>query len=353
MESDPAIIAHCVTYESGAAVVDAVDSILSQLEVPGLRVEVTDNCSVHSPIAALRARFGARVGLYQNPQNMGFCAAHNQAAQRVLASGAKYLLLFNPDLRLEAGALNLMLAALSRDSSWGMATPLIFRADEALKPLSPALIDAAGMKMTCALRHLDRGSGQLDQPRYHEAREVFGGTGACLLLKRECIEDLIIECGAHDEALFEIYPQLSQTRETRAALFDEAFFAYREDADLAWRAQLLGWRTCFVPDAIAYHTRRVVPERRADLPAEINRLSVRNRFLMQFNNLSWDVGLKSLLGGAVFWNLVVLLGVLLRERTSLRALSQAIRLFPRACQRRKVVQAKARARGVDIAKWFE
>ena len=49
--------------------------------------------------------------------------------------------------------------------------------------------------------------------------------------------------------------------------FDEPFFAYREDADVAWRAQLLGWDCLYVPAAVAEHVRRVVPERRGSLPA--------------------------------------------------------------------------------------
>ena len=52
--------------------------------------------------------------------------------------------------------------------------------------------------------------------------------------------------------------------------FDNDFFAYREDADLAWRAQLYGWRCLYTPKAIAYHVRHVLPEKRSALPALIN-----------------------------------------------------------------------------------
>jgi len=36
-------------------------------------------------------------------------------------------------------------------------------------------------------------------------------------------------------------------------LFDEDFFAYYEDVDLSFRAQLAGWKVAFVPDAVVYH----------------------------------------------------------------------------------------------------
>ena len=50
--------------------------------------------------------------------------------------------------------------------------------------------------------------------------------------------------------------------------FDPDFFAYREDADVAWRAQLLGWRCLYVPGAVGYHVRTVVPGNRRDVPGD-------------------------------------------------------------------------------------
>ena len=63
--------------------------------------------------------------------------------------------------------------------------------------------------------------------------------------------------------------------------FDEDFFAYREDADVAWRAQLMGWSCLYTPQVVALHARWVTPERFKQLPDEINRHSIRNRFLMR------------------------------------------------------------------------
>src|SRR5207244_1165265 len=71
--------------------------------------------------------------------------------------------------------------------------------------------------------------------------------------------------------------------------FDEDFFAYREDADLAWRCRLLGWNSIYVPAAVAQHRRRVTPERRRELPKEINYHSVKNRFLLRLNNMTGNL----------------------------------------------------------------
>ena len=49
--------------------------------------------------------------------------------------------------------------------------------------------------------------------------------------------------------------------------FDPDFFVYREDADVAWRAQLLGWSCIYTPHARGYHVRKVLPGNRRALPA--------------------------------------------------------------------------------------
>jgi len=71
--------------------------------------------------------------------------------------------------------------------------------------------------------------------------------------------------------------------------FDPDFFVYREDADVAWRAQLMGWRCLYTPHARGYHVRSVLPGNRRALPGIINMHSVKNRFLMRIKNMTGDL----------------------------------------------------------------
>jgi hypothetical protein len=68
--------------------------------------------------------------------------------------------------------------------------------------------------------------------------------------------------------------------------FDSDFFTYREDADVAWRAQLLGWKCLYDPTACGYHVRKLRPGMRRQLAPEINMHSVKNRFLMRIKNIT-------------------------------------------------------------------
>ena len=74
-------------------------------------------------------------------------------------------------------------------------------------------------------RHFDRGAGEVDRGQYDTPGVVFGVSGAAGCYRRAMLDDVAIA----------------------GEVFDEDFFAYREDADLAWRAQLLGWDALYVP----------------------------------------------------------------------------------------------------------
>jgi len=191
------------------------------------------------------------------------------------------------------------------------------------------VIDSTGIVMLPSQRHLDRGADREDTGQYARAEEVFGASGAAAVYRRAMLEDTRVG----------------------AEYFDEDFFAYREDADLAWRAQLLGWSCLYVPDAVARHGRRVTPERRAGLPAAINYYSVRNRFLLRLKNQTAGHALRFLVP-AVSRDLQVIGYVLLREHSSLGALRDVIRLWPRTWAKRRAIMAKRRRPTREMIAWF-
>jgi len=350
---------HVLTFNSAPTVVTTLQSVLAQegfTHGTNLTLEYTDNASTNGVASIVEAKFAHQIRIVRNQENLGFCGAHNQAVRRFLSSAAEYFLVLNPDARLEKESLSRLVQALESSPSAGMASPLLLRGDAELNLLQPLLVDAAGMRMTPELRHLDRGAGQALDTALQQKGFVFGGSGACLLFRRSCVEALLLDGGEREADVDRLYPQLTRGRSERALLFDEGFFAYREDADLAWRAQLLGWGTLYVPEARVVHERRVVPERRASLPPELNRLGVRNRFLLQLNNLTAEVAAVTFLQGLLLRNLLVILGVLLRERTSLSAFRDIAVLYRRTRARRRELQRRRDAGGArpraSIAPWF-
>src|SRR5258708_19124085 len=128
--------------------------------------------------------------------------------------------------------------------------------------------------------------------------------------------------------------------------FDSDFFVYREDADVAWRAQLMGWSCIYAPLARGYHVRNVLPGNRRALPPEINMHSVKNRFLMRIKNISGDLYRKNWFSITVR-DLAVVGWCLLREHSSLKAFWFLAKNWKRVMAKRKIIQERRQAKTED------
>jgi GT2 family glycosyltransferase len=176
---------------------------------------------------------------------------------------------------------------------------------------------------------LDRGSQEIDNGHYLSNEYVFGATAAAALYRREMIDDISVN----------------------GEFFDPDFFVYREDADVAWRAQLFGWRCIYTPHARGYHVRNVLPGNRRALPAAINMHSVKNRFLMRLKNITGDVYKRNWLS-ITARDMVVLGCCLLREHSSLKAFWYVARNWRRVLAKRKAIMKRRRVSDEYIASWF-
>ena len=300
-----------------------------------------DNASDDDSIAIVRsASPSARQIL--NETNRGFSAAVNQGVR--LACG-EFVFLLNPDAFLEPEYVERLAAALDNaGESFGMATGKLLQADT-------GMIDSMGIRMTRSGRHFDVGQGVWESgvgsreserlgrdpgsisdpphPTPHTRHEVFGVSGAAALYRMSFIRDVTIG----------------------GEFLDEDFFAFREDADVAWRGQLFGWRAIYVPDAVGHHVRTVTPEKRGALSAVINMHGVKNRFLLRLKN----EGIYLALRNAPFElgrDLVVIIAALTIERSSLPALSWLWKNRRRIMEKRRAIQSRRRISDRQLAGWF-
>lgn len=307
-----------VTWNSAGQIEACLESCRRQTHTP-LDLLVVDNASTDETrdILARLTKPDERILL---DRNVGFAAAHNLAIRRTRGDG--YLCL-NPDVVLAPSFVSVLAGALQGDERLGSATGKLVSASD------PRVIDSTGICMHPSQRHLDRGQGERDEGQYDRSALVFGCSGAAGFYRRRMLEDVAVD----------------------GEVFDEDFFAYREDADLAWRAQLLGWRCAYVPGAVARHRRRVTPERRGLLPGAINRMSVRNRFFLRMKNQTWSQAIRFAVPG--LWRDAQVIGyVLLRERSSLPALAEVVRTAPRMWRKRRAIMTRRRARIADLNRWF-
>ncbi len=271
--------------------------------------------------------FRGRVRVIRNRFNAGFAAAQNQA---IAATQSQWVLTLNPDTRLEPDFLAELLEAAQAGERVGtVCGKLRVLNPDLTRPAEP-VVDSTGIVFTEELRHFDRGWGEPDRGQFDRTEYVFGSTGAAALYRRSMIHDIA----------------------TSSGFFDPDFFAYREDADVAWRAQLLGWRCLYTPTAVGYHVRRVRPGPRNQIPAPINMHSVKNRFLMRVKNLTGPVW-RQCAWPMLRRDAMVLGGCLVSEPGSLPAFWHLLRSLPRAVRQRREIMARAAVAGeFDVANWF-
>jgi GT2 family glycosyltransferase len=155
--------------------------------------------------------------------------------------------------------------------------------------------------------------------------EVFGADGAAALYRREALFD-----GA-----------------VGAEVFDPDLERWAADADVAWRARVMGWTAVYAPDAVVHHVRTYSPSTRATMSAPDRRMQFRNRYLMMVKNDSWRE-LRRDLHRIALYEVLALGHALLRERDLLPAYADAWRRLPAARARRRHVQARRRAERVPL-----
>jgi GT2 family glycosyltransferase len=323
-----------VTWNSAPFLRRCLAALAAQTH-PKIELIHVDNASADDSVAIVRESAQAKHII--NDANRGFSAAVNQA---VRVANGEFVLLLNPDAYLEPDYVSSLVAALSEERV-GMATGKLLQADT-------KLVDSKGIRMTRSGRHFDIGQGSREsgvgsrnprstpsdsdlRPPTPDRRhpEVFGVSGAAAIYRMSFIRDVTVG----------------------GEFLDEDFFAFREDADVAWRGRLFGWRAIYVPEAVAHHVRTVTPEKRRSLSSIINMHGVKNRFLLRLKN----EGLYLAIRNAPFElmrDLIVIIATLTIERSSLPALTWLWKNRRRIMEKRRAIQSRRRVSDRDLAGWF-
>jgi GT2 family glycosyltransferase len=197
-----------------------LEQMLPSLESQTFRSFVTvvvDDCSSDDSLEFLREHSPA-VRVVALEDRGGVTAAMNAC---LAAADTELVGLFNNDMELDPECLGELVADLDRHPRIGSVTPKM------LDFVDRTVFDGAGDLLNWRGGGHRRGHGTPDAGQYDRAEEVFGPCGGAALYRRTAL-DLVGD-------------------------FDEAYFAYYEDIDWAFRAQLVGVRCRYVPAAVLYH----------------------------------------------------------------------------------------------------
>ncbi len=344
------ISVHIVSWNSARFLGDAVDSLRAQT-FKDFTLTLVDNASTDGSVDVVRERFPEATVL-RNFKNLGFSHGHNQAIElarnrweaddaRGRSSVDRYVLVMNPDVILTPNFLENLVKGIDGRFEVGSACGRLLRVRRGVdEPEFTDIVDSAGLVLRKNRGAVDRGAGEHDGPPYDVPSEVFGVSGALALVRAEAVERL---------------------REIDGQVFDEDFFAYKEDVDLAWRLRLLGWKASYVNAAVAYHYRGTGGDEKAGFwerftrrrrrSALVNRLSTRNQLLLTAKN---DDAVNRLLHLPWICPHVIgtFLSTLLLTPRALGAYAEAVALLPKMWKKRRAVFRMRKVSAKEIRAWF-
>jgi GT2 family glycosyltransferase len=275
----------------------SLDSVLNLHEVradPGFaRIIVSDNGSEDGSREFVRSRYAGHVEVLANDANLGFAAACNRA---FAATDSPYVFLLNPDAELRDGALAAIVAFLEAHPQCGIAGSRIYNTDGSVQESCGEFDTWLGAFLRSSawgewpfLRRYANGAG-LRAWNYAGERRVDIAIGAALALRRA----MLVEIGT----------------------FDERFFLYHEEVDLAKRAAVAGWETWYVPASEAVH--EGMGSARGLYNVESRKQRSRRAYWLKHHGPLWYAALvAALVGRYVLYGAIV--GALgLAARTALR-----------------------------------
>jgi GT2 family glycosyltransferase len=180
---------------------------------------VVDNGSVDDSVKLIEKKF-PKVRLIKLPKNTGFDGGVNAGIRPALQEGYDAIAIFNNDAVADKQWLKHLVKALEADKKRGIVSCKQLYTDG-------KHIDSTGDFYSVWGMPFPRGRNQADSGQYDEPEELFSAPAAATLYRAKLFREI--------------------------GMFDEKFFAYFEDVDISFRAQLAGWKIWYQPEAVVYH----------------------------------------------------------------------------------------------------
>jgi len=201
----------------------------ADLQTCRFEIIVVDNASTDSSVEMVRREF-PQVHLIASEVNLGYTGGNNQG---IAASQGRYILLLNPDTEVVGDALPTMVAYMDAHPDVGALGPQLLNPDGSVQSsrrrfptLGTALVESTVIQQWWPDNRILRRYYVQDRPD-DAISEVDWVTGACILLRRQAVEQV--------------------------GPLDDAFFMYSEELDWCRRARDAGWKVVYLPTAQVIH----------------------------------------------------------------------------------------------------
>ncbi|MGD9593984.1 MAG: glycosyltransferase family 2 protein, partial [Methanothrix sp.] len=208
------LISVIVLNYNGKGFLDGCLSSLASQTYSDFEVIVVDNGSRDGSPEYVKENY-PWVRLAKNDENLGFAGGTNVG---IRAAKGEFVITLNNDSRADSRFIEELIKPMADPEVGVCAAKMLF---------PDGRINSAGICISRSGAAWDRGMFEPDRGQYEFVEEVFGACAGAALYRREMLDEI--------------------------GLFDEDFFLYLEDVDLAFRARLAGWKCLYVPGARVIH----------------------------------------------------------------------------------------------------
>lgn len=248
IEKQNPLISIIIVNWNGRSWLETCLPALAAQSLQNFEIILVDNGSQDDSQSWLEANW-PQVKVLPQATNCGFAQANNIGIREAYG---RYIVTLNNDTIPEPAWLESLVTAVT-DPGVGMVASQIYFWNQ------PSLLDSAGIEVDKVGIAWNRGYGDIVSTAL-QACDVFGPSAAAALYRRDMLDEI--------------------------GLFDETYFAYYEDVDLAWRAQKHGWRCRYMPSAKVKHWHSATGEQ---TPATKAFLLGRNKVWTLLKNYDWSV----------------------------------------------------------------
>lgn len=195
-----------------------IDAVLKQ-DYKNFHTLLIDNGSHDESLKKLvKFEDNENITYIKHPKNLGFAGGVNVGIRHAIEHKYEYVALLNNDAVITKDWLSILVNAIKKNNS-SVATGLLLSGDGKKIESTGDSYSAWGLPFP---RQRDQAVSKADESQF-----VFGGTAGASVYKTDLFKDI--------------------------GLFDEKFFAYFEDTDISFRAQLAGHKAYYEKTALAYH----------------------------------------------------------------------------------------------------
>jgi GT2 family glycosyltransferase len=285
---------------------ECLDSLSNQTKEHTL--VVVDNGSTDGSQAFVQLKYPQAV-LIELDRNHGFAEGVNRGIQYSLHHDFDYVALFNNDAAAEKDWLKELVATAEAHPEVGIVAAKILYKDG-------RHIDSTGDFYTSWGLPYPRGRDEIDSGQYDDPdhRVIFGGTAGATLYRSVMMR--------------------------RIGLFDGDFFAYFEDVDVSFRAQLAGWKVRYNPNARVRHEVNATSSR---LGGFVRYHTIKNLPYLYVKNMPGSLFLKYLPKFLLCYALTLAGSLRQRQYAALFKGLLALRRLPVMVVRRRRIQRRRRA----------